>query len=170
MCADSTKPDFAALVVEHQRGVWRYLRFLGCDPSLADDLTQETFVAAYRAGVKDLGHQALAAYFRVVARRLFARSLKVRRRLVLEEIERADEVWAEFNDDDGGDGRIEALRRCLEKLEERERRIVNLRYGEQASRQSLADKTGLSDDGAKNLLQRTKAKLRECIERRLSHD
>ena len=29
------------LIRRHQSGVWRYLRFLGCPPELADDLTQE---------------------------------------------------------------------------------------------------------------------------------
>ena len=37
--------QLADLVRQHQAGVWRYLRFLGCDRPLADDLTQETFLA-----------------------------------------------------------------------------------------------------------------------------
>jgi len=36
--------EMAALVRAHQAGVWRYLRFLGCEPSEADDLVQETFL------------------------------------------------------------------------------------------------------------------------------
>ena len=39
---------FEQLVRDHQAMVWRYLRFLGCDPALADELTQDTFVAVYR--------------------------------------------------------------------------------------------------------------------------
>ena len=37
--------DVARLVREHQAGVWRYLRVLGCPATEAEDLTQETFLA-----------------------------------------------------------------------------------------------------------------------------
>ena len=36
------------LIERHQRGIWRYLRMLGCDCSTADDLTQETFLRVLR--------------------------------------------------------------------------------------------------------------------------
>ena len=45
---DDAKIDLASLVTLHQAGVWRYLRALGCDASLADDLTQDTFLEAWR--------------------------------------------------------------------------------------------------------------------------
>ncbi|MEM0926231.1 MAG: sigma-70 family RNA polymerase sigma factor, partial [Planctomycetota bacterium] len=38
----------AELIRVHQRGVWRYLRMLGCDEATADDLTQETFLRVLR--------------------------------------------------------------------------------------------------------------------------
>ena len=36
----SVHPD---VTEEHQAGVWRYLRYVGCEPPEADDLTQDTF-------------------------------------------------------------------------------------------------------------------------------
>ena len=36
--------DAASLVRTHQAAVWRYLRYLGADEALADDLTQDTFL------------------------------------------------------------------------------------------------------------------------------
>lgn len=44
--------DMAGLVRAHQAGVWRYLRFLGCHPDEADDLTQETFLALKQANIE----------------------------------------------------------------------------------------------------------------------
>ena len=44
-----------ALVRRHQVGVWRYLRFLGCPPELADDLAQDTFLALMRHPPEDRG-------------------------------------------------------------------------------------------------------------------
>ena len=64
--------DFAAVVREHQAGVWRYLRFLGADQTEADDLTQETFLALLRAHEKGSfsyqGSEATWGYLRQVAR------------------------------------------------------------------------------------------------------
>ena len=38
--------DAKALIESHQAELWRYLRYLGCDAAEAEDLTQETFLAA----------------------------------------------------------------------------------------------------------------------------
>jgi RNA polymerase sigma-70 factor (ECF subfamily) len=70
--------DLASLVKNHQAGVWRYLRALGCDPSEADELTQETFVAVLERPFEDYHPAATAAYLRTVARNLF---LTARRKL-----------------------------------------------------------------------------------------
>ena len=72
--ANEPKIDLAALMEAHQAGVWRFLRVLGCDTSLADDLTQETFLAVYRAGFEDRGEKSTRAYLRVVARNAFLKS------------------------------------------------------------------------------------------------
>ena len=38
--------EFAAMVRDHQAALWRYLRYLGCDPALAEDLVQDTLQVA----------------------------------------------------------------------------------------------------------------------------
>ncbi|MEE9311331.1 MAG: sigma factor, partial [Planctomycetota bacterium] len=40
--------DLTTLMQAHQTGVWRFLRALGADTSLADDLTQEVFLSVLR--------------------------------------------------------------------------------------------------------------------------
>src|SRR5262245_36527973 len=60
--------DFSALVLHHQAGVWRYVRFLGADAAEADDLTQETFLALARAEFVEHDERQTAGYLRVVAR------------------------------------------------------------------------------------------------------
>ena len=61
----------AELVRRHQAAVWRYLRFLGCDPAQADDLTQETFLAVLEKPFEQRCDTATAAYLRTVARNRF---------------------------------------------------------------------------------------------------
>jgi RNA polymerase sigma-70 factor (ECF subfamily) len=66
--------DPARLVERHQSGVWRYLRALGCDPVLAEDLTQDTFLAVLRQPFEEYSEAATAAYLRRTARNLYVNS------------------------------------------------------------------------------------------------
>jgi RNA polymerase sigma-70 factor (ECF subfamily) len=60
--------DPEQVIREHLRGVWRYLRVIGCDPATADDLTQETFLVFLRKPFDYLGSEPTAAYLRQIAR------------------------------------------------------------------------------------------------------
>jgi RNA polymerase sigma-70 factor (ECF subfamily) len=165
-----TQLDAARLIVDHQAGLWRYLRFLGCDPSLADDLTQETFLAVLRGSFSEIGPQATSAYLRKVARNLvMSYRRKNRRSAPLENavLDEVDAVWARWERNDGGEALIEALESCLETLSERARRALDLRFKDDLSRGEIAGALGLTEDGAKNLIQRAKQQLRECVSRKL---
>ncbi len=163
----SLKPDWALFIQTHQRDVWRYLRALGCSPALADDLTQETFLRVLQRPFEDIHHRATAAYLRKVAYSRFI--TECRRSARTPEIARSDAIdrcWQQWVGDDSSDELIEHLRGCLEKLTDRTRRALQLRYEKQASRKAIGQALKMSEHGAKNLLQRAKKKLRECIERR----
>ena len=160
--------DVPRLVHEHQTGVWRYLRVLGCPAAEADDLTQETFLAVLTKPFQDYNRQATAAYLRQVARNLFITSR--RRAVATAELDEAEAAWLRWAVKDDGQDLMNALRSCLQKLTDRARQALDLRFGRQASRTEIASAVGLSEDGAKNLLQRTKQQLRECIERTLAAD
>lgn len=166
--APSTGSDVARLIREHQAGVWRYLRVLGCQPAQAEDLTQETFLAVLQRPFVDQGPQATSAYLRKVARNLLISARRRSDRVTL--VENIDEVevqWRQLAGDDGGEAAVDALQDCLAGLDERSRRSLELRFRQQKSRQEIAAALGMSEDGAKNLMQRAKQRLRECIERKI---
>lgn len=151
----------------HQGEIWRYLRFLGCDPSLADDLTQDTFLAALRGTPPFDDPRAEAAYLRTVAKH---RLIDVRRRRRLEvDLEAADLAWRELAGPDGGAAYLDALRDCLEALDPRGRAAIEGRYRDERSRAELAAGLGLSEEGVKTLLRRTKDGLRACVEGKARH-
>jgi len=165
--ANDAKIDLAALMRAHQAGIWRYLRVLGCDSSTADDLTQETFLAAYAAGFEQRDEKSTRAYLRTVARNLFFKSRRNAGKVVnVQEIERIEAQWMALADDEG-DALNQALRGCLEKLEARPRAALNAFYGTEKSREQVAMGLGMTDDGLKSLLRRTREILRECIERKI---
>jgi RNA polymerase sigma factor (sigma-70 family) len=163
---------FERLVMTHQREVWRYLRFLGANPSESDDLTQETFLEVWRRPFVEFSDRASAAYLRRVARnRLLMRLRKQAREPLALDVEQAEAVWVEFAGEDAGDARLGALQACLETLEERSRAALGRLYGgERVPRADVAEGLELSLEGLKTLVRRAKAKLRACVERRLRQE
>lgn len=159
--------DLAALVGRHQRAVWRYLRALGAPPDLAEDLTQEAFVVAWQRGIDDRGEAAAATFLRTTARHLFLRRRRDEGRREELLVELADRLWQRDCAPDGGDAWLQALHDCTQELDGRARSAVHLCYGPGQDRATAAHALGLQPNGLKTLLQRVRALLRACIERRL---
>ena len=59
--------DPVRLIQAYQAGIWRYLRALGCESSLAEDLTQDTFLAVLQRPFNDVSPAATSAYLRKTA-------------------------------------------------------------------------------------------------------
>ena len=161
--------ETAALVRAHQAGVWRYLRFLGCDPTEADDLVQETFLAVLREGFEVRSTAETAAYLRGVARnRLLTARRKERNSPPAVDLEAAEAVWARMAAEDGLSDYLVALSHCLEKaVSPRVRRALELQYHDRASRAQIAAELDLAVEGVKTLLRRARSALRDCVERKL---
>lgn len=156
--------DVIRLVREHQAEVWRYLRYLGATAELADDLTQETFLQLLRAPYEDRGPAARAAWLRTVARNLFVKSFR-RPPFALADLDTMEASWTGFAGEDQGQETLARLRACLERLDGRAREVVRLHYEERRSRREIAVRMDLGEDGVKSLLRRTRAVLRDCVER-----
>lgn len=160
----------AELIERHQRGVWRYLRMLGCDPATADDLTQETFLRVLRR--RDFvqhNDTATAGYLRRTAYNLLvSRHRKLGRVHTVTEAGVLDEIWDRWaGKDTTGDVAVDALRACLKSLTERARLALSMRYADDASRVEIGAALGITDHGARNLMQRAKQQLRQCVEEQL---
>ena len=159
--------DPTELVERHQLALWRYLRALGCDASQADDFVQDTFLKILQKPFNYYDETATAAYLRRIAHNLFIsmqrRSGKV---IAVEDIQKFERVWCELVSDQSGEEYLEALRSCLGKLSHRSRWALEMRFREKLSRTKIAANLEITENGAKNLMQRAKSRLRECIERK----
>jgi len=161
--------DPQRLIETHQAGVWRYLRALGCDAALADDLTQDTFLRVLQQPFQDYSPAATAAYLRRAAYHLFISTQRRAGRVVsLDDLDAIDNSWTRLAGEDSGEELLGALRECLEQLTERARLALEMRFRDERSRAEIAAKLSLSEDGAKNLLQRAKERLRDCLEGKIS--
>jgi RNA polymerase sigma-70 factor (ECF subfamily) len=168
--SEASRLDVAGLVREHQAGLWRFLRALGCDARLAEEIAQDTFVAVLRRPFTARDARATAAYLRTTAKHLLLKAKRSgmhRPRLDLDAIEAA---WVEDCGDDGGDAFVAALRACMERLEQRSQELLRGHYTDGDSRARLAARFGLSEDGIKSWLRRVRGALRLCVERRVERD
>jgi len=167
-----TKPQtsddtLAEVVRDHQVAIWRYLGALGCSASDAEELAVETFVVAYQRGFEPRSRAATATFLRRIARNLWLR----RRRAVQQDAVRFAEVVEELWQRDCGDGGnelVDALRACVSELHGRAAQAVQLCYFEELPHERAAAQLGLKPNGLKTMLQRLRASLRQCVERRTS--
>lgn len=159
--------DVTALVEAHHATLWRYLRYLGCDRALADDLTQETFLQVMQRPFEVRGHKQVSAYLRTVARNLFLMHVR-RSKFVsnLEQLEQADAAWERAHGDDS-DERQRALHDCLQTVQGKAREVLNLQYRDKRSGDEIARMLKLSAQNVRVIAHRAKATLKDCIEKKL---
>jgi RNA polymerase sigma-70 factor (ECF subfamily) len=170
-----TRDELETLVRTHQAELFRYVRYLGAmDCAVAEDLVQEAFLAAFQSPNPPPSHEERrqSAWLRGIARNLFLGYCRRNRnspvRTDSATVERAESLWAaEFLRDSDGFDYVEALRRCLGNLGRKQRQVLDLRYAQHKSRGEMAQMLQMSEDGIKSSLQRIRAMLFECIQRRV---
>jgi RNA polymerase sigma-70 factor (ECF subfamily) len=160
----------AALVQQHQAGLRSYLRWLGAAGDVADDLVQDTFVAALTSPPVERDPAATAAWLRTVARHLLLRQLRTAgRRGRAVELDEAATAWERhLGGADDGEAFRAALRACLHDLTPRQGQAMRLRYGDDLPVATVGERMGIGAAGAETLLHRLRAVLRACIQRRLA--
>ncbi len=170
--ATDKQTEFAELVRAHQADVWRYLRYLGCNESEADDLTQESFLAVYRKPPDLADESKWLAYLRTVARNQFLMARRgSKRQLSQLQLDIADEEWAAAMECGGWESYRSALAACLETaLDDDKRRVLNLRYHDRLGWNAIGEQVGLAAEGVKSLLRRARQALRMCIEGKLARE
>ncbi|MFO1054060.1 MAG: sigma factor-like helix-turn-helix DNA-binding protein [Planctomycetota bacterium] len=161
----ATEAAIAAFVTAHQRGLVRFLRAIGCPTSEAEEVAQDALLIALDRGM--VARRDAGAFLRGAARRIWMRQRRDRARREQLLIRRAAETWEQDCAHDDGDGWHDAMTRCVGALPERSRRALEMRYVEEAPRERIAAELGIGEHGARTLLQRLRAALRECVQRRM---
>ena len=169
------------IVRTHQAMVYRYLRYMGAAADVAEDVAQETFLAAYRSGSAPIEDAATeggrcAAWLRGVARnQLLMHFRKARSNpvsadpVVLQQaLDEADQVFhSELLRHGDGFDYHEALQACLAGLQGTQRKLLDMFYGAEFSRAQIGAELHMTEDGVKSFLRRVRAALRKCVLGRL---
>lgn len=159
------------LIERHHAVVFGYLRGLGAQQALAEDLTQETFVAAWRSIDRLREAASLRSWLIAIARNEFLQSVRVKAVPVVE----LDDTCEVVDPSAGTDMRLEQherdrrTRRAVQELELTLRETIALHYFEGLSLREIATITGVPAGTAKSRLNRALGCLRELLDREDDH-
>jgi RNA polymerase sigma-70 factor len=168
------KELFEILVREHADMLTVYLRCAVRDAAQTDDLFQETMMTAWRNLDKFDRSRPFGPWLRGIAAKLILAQHRrdARRPLLCDEVVlahlEARHVALAQTPGDTLDEKLEILRDCLAHLPELYRHAVELRYREGLRGPRLAERLEISLEAVKKRLQRARARLLACLERKLA--
>ena len=157
--------ELVQLMMKNQRRIFAYIMTLVPSRTDAEDILQEASLticekfSEFKIGTNFYSWACQIAYWKVrAARKKFATSKVVFNEEILEVISQTRvELEEEL------DHRHEALSRCLQKLNERDRRMVLVRYESGHNVKAAAQACGRTIQGAYKALSRIRKNLYDCV-------
>lgn len=161
-----TATRFVELLTAHQRDLYSYINTLLLGNSAALDVLQDTNLDLWsRLDNYDFNRPFLPwAYSFAFQRVLAYRKTQVRSRLVFDDAMVSFISDAYTGTESVADGRLMALRACLEKLEAKQHELIRERYVGKLSVNALASKMGSTANQISARLYRIRKTLAKCVE------
>jgi RNA polymerase sigma-70 factor (ECF subfamily) len=162
---------FDELLSRHQGQLYGYIHSLVRDLNDADDLFQQTAVILWRKFTDYDPQRSFLAWACTVARLEISNFLRTRGRSKLYFSDELNLLLIEAHagvSHDQWDASREALVQCIDKLRERDRRLLDACYLGEASVAAISQQEGRSSHSVHNSLRRIRRSLFECIQRTLA--
>jgi RNA polymerase sigma-70 factor, ECF subfamily len=163
--------DFEVLTRNYYATVLAYLRAKTRNADLAFDLTQETFLQAYRNRknfdpARGNSLQWIIGIAKNVSSNSARRSASIPKPLIHAEAI-AERAWRSTDkEDEPANNRLDTLKQCLSELTERARNVLKYIYDEDRSHLEIAEKLGMELSAVKVTAFRARQTLAECMRRR----
>jgi RNA polymerase sigma-70 factor, ECF subfamily len=170
--------SFAALLLAHRRSLLAYANMLSGDRAAADDLVQDTFERALRAGARFQAGTNLPAWLRRIMKNLFTDRCRERRRFV--DIDDSDLMSLPGNnavnniDDDHpteallGRVTLDDVRSALADIAAPLREVFVLAHLQRRNYQSIAEMLQIPVSTVGTRLWRARVRLREVLTERIA--
>lgn len=148
------------------------LRSMVYDKNAVDDLFQETMITAWRTLDRYDEERPFGPWLRCIARfQTLAYYRKVKRLPTFDHAKVVNHLETRFDEiatrpGDTWEEKIDALDDCLQRLPEDARNIVVLHYEQDLTTEVIATRLRTSREAVKKRLQRARARLTDCFERK----
>jgi RNA polymerase sigma-70 factor (ECF subfamily) len=165
---------FLRLFLQNERRIYGYLLTLLGHRDDADDVLQEASLVMWDKFDPEnppgnfVAWGCRIAYFKVLD--YYKKRQRSRVRFSQAMMERIAETAAEQAATLQLDERREALHGCIDKLSQRDRELLGLRFGEGGTIQSTSEKVGRSVDAVYKALARIRHALFDCVTRTLAQE
>jgi len=164
---DDRQARFLACFIPSQRRLRAFIRSCVWDRARCDDTFQEVSLALWRQFDKYDPARPFPAWARGVAAKTILRGAREARQssLVLSApaVAALEAAFATFDDSVPGE---EALRHCLQRLPDKSRALLRLRYQESLKLSAIASQTSSNVSAVHKALTRLRDVLQKCVRRR----
>ncbi len=161
---------YRQIVVRYQGDVLRIVNAMLLDVSGREDVVQQVFVRAFQRLDQYEPGRGFGKWLKAIARNLVLEELRKRYRYrgkldaYAVELEKRLESGDDRTEEDVDRERRDALRECLEGLEEATRRAIRLHYVEARATEVVGLELGRSGGAVRTMLCRARGQLRRCLE------
>ena len=154
-------PDTAQLVAKYHRDVYRYAYRLCGSVQDAEDLTQQTFLAAHRKLEQLRKIDNARAWLFAILRNCFLKDRQRRRPALADEAFLDEEAVATLPHEEDVDR--DGLQRALDRLSDTARLVVMMFYFEECTYREIADRLAIPIGTVMSRLARAKGQLRSIL-------
>ncbi len=166
----SQTENFLHLLMANHRRIYAFILGMIANRSDADDLMQETTTVMWRKFGEFEGGTDFVAWGVTIAK---YRILNYRQKNRHTRIQFSDEAVKVLQADadsmlDTMDTRIEAMKKCIAKLGERDRNLIQMRYAKDLAIKIIAERIGRSIHAVYKGLARIHDLLLQCIRKQMS--
>lgn len=170
----STTLDFNAILRDTQVQIRAYIAGMGVAPHEVDDLAQEVYLQLYLQPERLPADVAPVRWLKGIARNLClnhfrktSRRGRLHREALAELLSRCDQ--SKTSSDNGAVLR-DALDGCIQKLPNKSRRLLELKYKQELTCDAVAETMESTGQAIRVALFRARAALRDCINRSLARE
>lgn len=161
--------EFLKLFLQHQADLRAFIRSILRHRPSCEDVLQETALILWREFARYDRSRSFGAWARgIAANKILQRLSQDNRGGISLPEEAIPAILAAYDrTEEAHEPRRAALENCLQELPEKSRSLLNLRYQQGLSLNEAANRVCSTMDAVHKALSRIRAKLRDCIERRL---